>query len=131
MRTLPRLGRTSFAAAPDGVNVYFSTFDSLVPEDKNGSFLKVYDARVGGGFDFNPDLGECAAADECHGVGTQAPAPAQLATGASLGASGNLPAPGRAAKKKHKKPKKHKGQTKRKHHRSKRAANQERGHGNG
>ena len=41
----------------DGVDVYFSTFETLVPEDQNGSFLKFYDARSGGGFDFNPDLG--------------------------------------------------------------------------
>ena len=51
----------------DGTDVYFSTFESLVPQDKNGSFLKFYDARVGGGFDVIPDLGPCAAADECHG----------------------------------------------------------------
>jgi hypothetical protein len=99
-----------------------------VPEDKNGSFLKIYDARTGGGFDFNPDLGQCAAADECHGEGSQVPPPAQVATGGSLGASGNLPAHGGPAKKKHKKHKKHQ---KRKHHRGKRAAGPNRSHGNG
>ena len=38
----------------DGTDVYFSTFETLVPEDKNGSFVKIYDARTNGGFDFNP-----------------------------------------------------------------------------
>jgi guanyl-specific ribonuclease Sa len=112
----------------DGTNVYFSTFETLVPEDKNGSFLKIYDARTGGGFDFNPDLGECAAADECHGDGTQPPPPAQLATGGSLGASGNLPASGGIAKKKHRKHRKH---HKRKHRGGRRVVNRDRSHGNG
>ena len=58
----------------DGTDVYFSTFETLVPEDQNGSFVKIYDARTGGGFDFTPDLGNCAAADECHGAGSAAAA---------------------------------------------------------
>ncbi len=91
----------------DGTDVYFSTFDSLVPEDVNGSFLKMYDARTGGGFDFNPDLGACAAADECHGAGSSPPAIPQIRTGGTLGASGNLTAP------------KHKTRTKKKHRRRK------------
>src|SRR5262249_54817948 len=35
--------------SPNGVDVYFSTFDTLVPQDLNGAFLKFYDARTGGG----------------------------------------------------------------------------------
>jgi hypothetical protein len=80
----------------DGTNVYFSTFESLVPEDQNGSFVKIYDARTGGGFDFTPELGPCAAADECHGAGSEPPPPAEIATGGSLGA-GNLSHPGRTS----------------------------------
>ena len=34
----------------DGTDVYFSTYEELVPEDENGPFLKFYDARVNGGF---------------------------------------------------------------------------------
>ena len=34
----------------DGTDVYFSTVDTLVPQDHNGLFLKFYDARAGGGF---------------------------------------------------------------------------------
>jgi hypothetical protein len=92
----------------DGTDVIFSTFETLAPEDKNGSFLKFYDARVGGGFDFNPDLGPCAAADECHGEATQPPARAQMGTGGQLGASGNLAAPAKKKAHKKKKHKKHK-----------------------
>ena len=87
------------AVSRDGVDVYFSSFETLTPDDKNGSFLKFYDARSGGGFDFSPDLGPCAAADECHGASTQPPPPAQTGTGGKLGASGNLPAKGKHHKK--------------------------------
>ena len=38
----------------DGVNVYFSTYDTLVAQDHNGQFLKFYDARTGGGFSAPP-----------------------------------------------------------------------------
>ena len=34
----------------DGRDLYFSTYDTLVPQDQNGPFVKFYDARVGGGF---------------------------------------------------------------------------------
>jgi hypothetical protein len=87
------------AVSRDGVNVFFSTFETLVPEDQNGSFLKFYNARAGGGFDFNPDLGNCQAADECHGDVTRAPAAPQMATVATLGPSGNVAAPAKKAKK--------------------------------
>ncbi|HEX6228455.1 MAG TPA: hypothetical protein VFZ41_03220, partial [Solirubrobacterales bacterium] len=87
------------AVSRDGLNVFFSTFETLVPEDQNGSFLKFYNARAGGGFDFNPDLGDCQAADECHGDVTRPPAPPQIATAATLGPSGNVAAPAKKAKK--------------------------------
>ena len=56
--------------SPNGVDVYFSTYDTLVPQDENGAFLKFYDARTGGGFDFTPESPPCEAADECHGAGS-------------------------------------------------------------
>ncbi len=58
----------------DGVDVYFSTFDTLVPQDHNGEFIKFYDARTGGGFPFQAPAPPCKAADECHGVGSVGPA---------------------------------------------------------
>ncbi len=38
----------------DGRDVYFGTYQTLVPSDHNGLFFKVYDARSGGGFPANP-----------------------------------------------------------------------------
>ena len=39
--------------------------------------MKIYDAREGGGFLYNPPPQPCKASDECHGPGTQqAPPPA-------------------------------------------------------
>jgi hypothetical protein len=59
----------------DGENVYFFTRDSLAPQDENGSLMKIYDAREGGGFLFTREPQPCAASDECHGPGTQAGQP--------------------------------------------------------
>ncbi len=74
----------------DGVDVYFSTFDTLVPQDHNGEFVKFYDARTGGGFPFQAPPPPCKAADECHGVGSVGPASPQVGTGAQLGKTGNV-----------------------------------------
>lgn len=114
-----RLNTGLEAVSRDGADVYFSTFETLVPEDANGSFLKMYDARAGGGFDFNPDLGNCQAADECHGTVTRPPAPPQIATGGALGASGNVAAPKKVKKRK----RKHARRGKRKNGRHARARN--------
>ena len=59
----------------NGTDVYFSTYDTLTSEDHNGNFLKFYDARTNGGFPQPPPTQPCAAAEECHGPGTEAPAP--------------------------------------------------------
>lgn len=90
----------------NGTDVYFSTFETLVPEDHNGPFLKFYDARTGGGFPAASVPAPCVAADECHGAGTEAPPSLRLTTTAALGGGGNV-----AHKPGHKKPKR------RKHHR--------------
>ena len=75
----------------DGRDVYFSTYDTLVPQDHNGSFLKIYDARAGGGFAVSPPPPPCVAADECHGPGSEPPPDLHIASGDSLGAGGNMP----------------------------------------
>jgi hypothetical protein len=111
----------------DGTDVYFSTFESLVPDDKNGSFVKIYDARTNGGFDFTPELGSCAAADECHGVGSEPPPPAEIATGGTLGGGGNLTQK-QSGKKRHKR---HHRRHKRHHRRHTRAAGHHRSGTNG
>jgi hypothetical protein len=77
------------AVSADGVDVYFSTYDTLVPQDENGAFVKFYDARTNGGFDLGYKLAPCEAADECHGATSSAPLPASIATQGDLGSSGN------------------------------------------
>jgi hypothetical protein len=104
----------------DGTDVYYSTFETLVPEDKNGSFVKIYDARTNGGFDFTPQLGSCSAADECHGAGSEPPAPPLIATGGSLGGGGNVP---QGAARKHRRHRKHHAKQHRKNHHSKHRRN--------
>jgi hypothetical protein len=55
----------------NGFDVYFGTMQRLVTQDHNGQELKIYDARIGGGFPADPPKPECAAADECHGAGSE------------------------------------------------------------
>ncbi len=78
------------AFSKDGTDLYFSTFETFVPEDENGNFVKFYDARTNGGFPIESPHLPCTAADECHGDSTSAPGEPSFATGANLGASGNL-----------------------------------------
>ena len=93
----------------DGTDVYFGTFDSLIPEDHNGNFYRFYDARTDGGFAQPAPLQPCAAAEECHGPGTEPPQlPAQ---GTAAGLSG-----GNISVRKHH-AKKHHGKTRRRGHR--------------
>jgi len=72
------------AVSEDGTNVFFESYASLVGQDTNGSFLKYYDARAGGGFPFVPPAAPCAAADECHGPGSEPPTLTPNGTAASL-----------------------------------------------
>lgn len=65
-------------ASADGKDAFFFTRNVLVPSDENGSAIKIYDARVEGGFPFNPEEQPCAASDECHGAGSQAPPPPNI-----------------------------------------------------
>jgi hypothetical protein len=77
------------SASADGVNVYFYTRATLVPQDQNGNLIKIYDARSNGGFlTFGPPP-LCAASDECHGSGTQAAPPPPI--GSVEGTGGNVP----------------------------------------
>ena len=109
---MPKVGLIGVSA--NGTDVYFSTYDTLVARDRNGSALKFYDARTDGGFPEPPAPAPCAAAEECTGPG-RSPAPLpQSGTGAELGTLGNLaPRSGRARK--HKKHPKRKAHAKRHH----------------
>lgn len=93
----------------NGTDVYFSTYDPLISQDHNGNFLRFYDARSDGGFLPAESPPPCVAAEECHGQGSSAPAPAAQGTAASLvggNATHHLPARHKKkhAKKKRKRP---------------------------
>lgn len=82
----------------NGVDVYFSTTDTLVPQDQNGKAAKIYNARTNGGFEPEPTEAPCVAADECHGPGAGPPGPLGIGTGA-VTTGGNVAPQGRKAKK--------------------------------
>lgn len=66
-------------ASADGTDVFFFTHEALAPkEDQNGQLMKLYDARVGGGFFKLPAEVPCKASDECHGPGTAVPSPPDI-----------------------------------------------------
>jgi hypothetical protein len=102
----------------DGVDLYFMTTETFVGQDLNGPFMKVYDARTGGGFPFSPPPSPCGAADECHGAGNSPPERGTAGTSASLGSGGNLGAVHRHhTRKRHGHHRKHRGAAKHTHHR--------------
>jgi hypothetical protein len=109
------------AISRDGVDIYFSTFDTLVSQDHIGSFIKFYDARTNGGFPPEPEFQPCVAADECHGPGNATPGGVQIGTGGELGAGGNAVEPRPAVKRKRKAQRK---RAKRKARKAKRARGQ-------
>ena len=90
---------------PDGTDAFFFTRDTLVAEDENGSTIKIYDARAGGGLLHNPPLLPCAASDECHGPGSQAPPPPEINTQKGSGRSFEPPTQTRTCRKGFKKKK--------------------------
>ncbi|HEY1354789.1 MAG TPA: fibronectin type III domain-containing protein [Solirubrobacterales bacterium] len=111
------------AISHDGVDVFFSTYDTLAPdEDFNGQFMKFYDARTNGGFPPPQEHLPCVAADECHGVENPTPATSQIRTDAALGS--NRGSNGRSAKHK----KRHRKRAKARHRR-RRHAGGSRAHG--
>jgi len=59
----------------NGTDAFFFTHEALAPEeDRNGTLMRIYDAREGGGFFKLPASVPCQASDECHGPGTAQPA---------------------------------------------------------
>jgi hypothetical protein len=94
-----------------GSDVYFSTTETLVPQDHNGHFIKFYDARSGGGFSAPPPPPSCEAAEECHGSGSEPAAALKNGTGTVLGAGGNV-APQTSARRH----KRHRKRSRRRHH---------------
>jgi hypothetical protein len=83
----------------DGRDAFFVTRQVLVAGDENGNSLKIYDARVEGGFPHDPERPPCQASDECHGPGTQAAPPPQI--GSFEGTGGNAQPEGGRRKHRH------------------------------
>jgi hypothetical protein len=101
----------------DGTDLYFSTYDVLVPQDQNGPFVKFYDARSGGGFAVQGELLPCEAADECHGE-TSPPVPnPQVGTGTPYTVPGNASQPAGKRKAKKRKKRAHRRRHRRRHDR--------------
>ncbi len=114
----------------NGLDAYFSTFETLVGQDQNGEYLKFYDARTGGGFPYVPPAAPCEAADECHGEGSSPPSPAGIVSGDQLGSGGNVPTAPQAKKKPEKKSKKKSSKEKAKKNKHARASRRHtHGHG--
>ena len=76
----------------NGTDAYFFTHDSLAAQDHNGPITKIYDARTDGGFFEVPKPPPCAASDECHGPGSQAPGSPEVRTNAGSPANYRPPA---------------------------------------
>jgi DNA-binding beta-propeller fold protein YncE len=75
------------SVSADGTDAYFFTRDTLAVGDENGTLMKLYDARVNGGFFLVPEPPECVASDECHGAGSPTP-PQPVIGSASPGKGG-------------------------------------------
>ena len=73
------------SVSADGKDAYFFTRDLLSRQDGNGSAVKIYDAREGGGFLFEDPPQPCAASDECHGAGTEQPSAPNINTATGEG----------------------------------------------
>jgi hypothetical protein len=83
-----RVGLVGVSA--DGIDVYFTTTDTLVSQDHNGKYLKMYDARTNGGFPVAAQVAPCEAADECHGATNPRPTLPNVTSKAVLGTDGNV-----------------------------------------
>ena len=108
-------------ASPSGKDVFFTTWDQLVPFDKD-DLMDLYDVRVGGGFEYSaqePCLGEA-----CLGAASAAPEPQSPGT---AGFSEAVPKPKAACRKGAVKKRGRCVAKKKKRHHHKRAAKHNRG----
>lgn len=80
----------------DGKDVFFVTTDVLAPQDHSGSIFKVYDARMGGGIAFSPELPRCTG-EGCRG--SRAPDPDVVSPGTTQATGTRRPLAGPAASK--------------------------------
>jgi hypothetical protein len=82
---------TLLSASADGTDAYFFTRDNLVPQDRNRTLVKIYDARADGGFAYVAPPVPCRASDECHGPSSEPPGALTIPT--ISGSSGNNATP--------------------------------------
>src|SRR5262249_34029472 len=75
------------SVSADGTDAFFFTRDVLVANDKNGTLMKLYDARENGGLFVLPPTPPGVASDECHGAGSPTP-PEPAISSASPGKGG-------------------------------------------
>ncbi|MGH2903270.1 MAG: hypothetical protein ACRDK7_06770 [Solirubrobacteraceae bacterium] len=72
-------GAKLVGATPSGSDVFFETYESLVPGDTDGGEKDIYDARVDGGLPAPPaPERQCESSSECAGPGTTLSAPTLL-----------------------------------------------------
>jgi hypothetical protein len=74
----------------NGADAFFSTYDALVGQDQNGSQLRFYDARTGGGFGMAAPPQPCESGAECRGPRSEPPLSPEAASGSDLGTGGNV-----------------------------------------
>ena len=86
---ISRFDSSLLSASANGIDVYFFTRDTLVPQDQNGELAKIYDARAGGGFPYLEPAPLCKSSDECHGPGSSAPEPPSIQSTAGVGEGNN------------------------------------------
>lgn len=79
-----------FGVSRDGGNIVFGTREQLLPQDENGAGIRLYDARVNGGFPPPEDtVTEPCAADVCQGAPSAGPEAPRIASSA-LNGTGNV-----------------------------------------
>jgi hypothetical protein len=83
-------------ASVDGSTVFFNTQEALAPQDKEPGINKIYAARVGGGFPYEPPSAPCDFnAGACEGAPSTAPGTPGAGTAAFEGPGNPKPATNR------------------------------------
>jgi hypothetical protein len=101
------LGVRLVGVSADGADVFFTTNETLVAQDHNGAFQKIYDARTNGGFPLLAEVAPCKAADECHAPTAPPPTAPNVTSTANLGAGGNVTPSSKSKKRKRAKKRAH------------------------
>jgi hypothetical protein len=92
-------GAGLLSVSANGTDAFFFTRQVITAQDHNGTSMKIYDARVNGGFFADITPPPCQASDECHGAGSQEAPPPQIATlEGSVGNYTGAPPPKRCRK---------------------------------